>query len=206
MNIQLRDSQSLQTAIKARLNKKDLPKHQLHPELLHGLVDCDREGFEIRSEMQVGENRGEPDPIDVRNLSDFLPAPDTCQAQWKIVQVKQGDSMVTIPSELVFTFVNGGKIAVRTQAVPDVTKLTSALATDRIATFEVTHANGRLTFTRQGARKPASVDPITDAELQLLAAQRGVKYDKNASRETNIERIAAAEPKKKAEKEQPAGM
>lgn len=207
MNIQLRDSQVLQDFIKKESGRKQLPKPQLHPELLNGVVDCDREGFEIRSEMLTGEHRGDPNPQDVRNLTAFLPDAKQCEARWKIINVKQGDSMMTIPSELVFSFDDGSKLAIHTQAVGDVTKLTSALPTDQIAKFNATPnpENGSVSMVRADSKR-IQVSPLSEGELKTQFAIYGLKWDNKASRETAIELLhKAIEKKQKADKElQPA--
>lgn len=200
MNIQLRDSKPLQDALKRRGNRNMLPKAQLHPELLDGVVDADREGFNVRSELLTGEHRGESNPQDVQNLKDFLPAAVECVAAWKVVELKQGESTQRIPSELVFTFAgDNGKLVIHTQAVSDVTKLTSALPSDRTAKFNAVPGEGRITFTLASAEKRLMVSPLSEAELKTQAAIVGVKWDVKASRETMLEKInAAREAKEKA--------
>jgi hypothetical protein len=207
MNIQLRDSKPLQDAIKLAANKNQLPKAQLHPELLWGIVDCDREGFDIRSECMFGDHRGESNPVDVRNLKHFLSEPRECEARWKIVTMKQGDSLTSIPSELTFTFDGPDevkpKIVIHTQAVADITKLTSALPSDRSAKFLATPGEGKIKFTPVGAPLPQAPAPSQAivGELQTQAAILGVPWDKAASLETMIERMnekRAADAKAKA--------
>lgn len=198
MNIQLRDSRTLQTALKKRANRNMLPKAQLHPELLNGIVECDRESFTVCTRILNGEEEGKPNPVDAQNLADFLPEPATCSAAWFIATVKQGESMLRIPAELVFSFEGegAGKLVVRTQAVPDVTKLTSALATDQRATFNATYDNGRLTLIRTDSQRLSPVSSLSEAEMQLQAAMNGVKWDKDASRDTMLQLITAAIQKK----------
>lgn len=195
MNIQLRDSKSLQDAIKKRQGRNMLPKAQLHPELHNGVVDCDRNGFVIRSEFlidQPTQERGTANPQDIQHIKDFLPAPAECTATWKITQIKQGDSMTSIPSELVFQFDDGSKLVIHTQAVSDVTKLSSALPTDQTAKFTATPGDGRIGFVRAGSEAPIIVSPLTDAEIETQCAINGVKYDRKASRETLLKRLNEA--------------
>lgn len=201
MNIYLRDSKTLQEAIHTRTGKKQLPKIQLHPDLQNGVVDCEREGFVIRSEQLFGEHKGEPNLIDMANMAAFLPVPASCTAKWKIVTVKQGDSMVNIPSELVFDFGEAGKLVVRTQSASDVTRLSSTLPTDRMMRFDAAIDGNTITFTKDSAEKPRPTSGLSLVDLQSLAPQVGVTWDKAASNETNIERIQAAIAAKSAKDE-----
>ncbi len=198
MNIQLRDSKTLQEDLHKRTGKTVLPKAQLHPDMIHGMVDCDREGFDIRTEMNAGDLIGQPNPTDAANLAAFLPAADSCSAEWRVIRMKQGDSATPIPTELIFTFDAGGKLVIRTQSVADVTRLTSALPADRIMRFDATPGVGKITFVRAGSEKPMPSSPLTDTDLQMEAAKAGVKWDKRASRETMLERIEAAKNAKPA--------
>lgn len=207
MNIQLRDSKPLQEAIRNKRRRDpsaplpQIAKAQLHPELLNGIVECDREGFSIRSECLSGETRGEPNPQDVQNLKDFLPAPAKCKAVWKNVTLKQGDAMVAIPSELRFTFEDQSILAIHTQAVSDVTKLTSALPSDQSADFDATPSEGRISFTRVGAAIPqVDTSPMVINELKTQAAIYGVKWDNSASLETMAVLIGEARDAKDAKK------
>lgn len=196
MNIYLRDSKTLQEAIHTRMNKKQLPKVQLHPDLQNGIVDCEREGFVVRTEQLFGEQKGEPNQTDVQNMAAFLPAPASCTASWKIVTIKQGDSMVNIPSELIFDFADKGKLVVRTQSVADVTRLSSTLATDRMMRFDASLIGGVMTFAKDAGEKPKFSSGLSLLDLQSLAPHVGVTWDKTASNEINIERIQAALSKK----------
>lgn len=190
MNIQLRDSASLQAAIRSRFGKTQLPKAQLHPELLNGVVECDRSGFTIRSEYLSGELRGQTNVLDVSLLSDFISVPSKCRAHWKIVEVRQGGSVTSIPVELSFDFENGSKLVVRTQAVNDIAKLTTALPTDQAGEFEAKPEPGVLKIVRAGSEKSAAVTNMSEAEMRVMAARAGVKWDGRASRETMMKKIA----------------
>lgn len=195
MNIQLRDSQALQTAIYARVGKRPgtLPRAQLHPELLAGIVEGDRGGFEVRSEQMAGEHVGLPVPIDVENMAAFLPQADTCEAHWFVAEVKQGDALQRIPSELIFEFSRGGKLVIRTQTKADVDRLVSILPTDRRVKFDGVFNDGKITLIRAAGEKETPVVGRSVAQLMVEAARAGVPWDKSASVETMAERIAEAQ-------------
>ncbi len=200
MNIRLCDSEDLQKLIRDKAKaeparRTQVPKAQLHPELLFGIVECDREHFEIRSEINAGDRKGESDPIDVKHLETFLPEPDMCSASWKVIDVKQGESFQRIPTELIFAFDRGGKIVVRTQAVADVTKLTGALPTDQKGRYQASFAGGCISLKKEGAAK---VHPTV--ELRTQCGINGVKWSAEASRETLLEQLAEAIEKKNAKK------
>ncbi len=203
MNIQLRDSQRLQDAIYKRADKRPgtLPRAQLHPELLAGMVDCDRGGFEIRSEVQAGDERGQPVAMDVENMKLFLPEPDTCTAHWFVANVKQGDAVQRIPSELRFTFEKGGMLVIRTQSAADVNKLTAVLPTDRQMKCDAVIHEGKMTIMKAAGEKDAPIIGRSVAQLMVEAAKAGVPWDTGASVETMAERIAEAQegPKPKAD-------
>lgn len=206
MNIQLRDSKTLQDAIKIRLNRTQIPKAQLHPSLLNGLVECDRQSFTIRSEMLYGEHKGESNPQDVENLKHFTKGGE-CEARWKIVTFKQGESFSSVPSELVFTFEDQSKLAIHTQAAADITKLTSALPSDQSARYMAEVSDGKIAFVRVGADR-IHVSPLSEEDLRTQCGINGVKWDKSASRETMLKLLSEAieaNAAKKAKKElQPA--
>lgn len=201
MNIQLRDSKPLQDFLKN--GRKQMPKAQLHPELLNGIIDCDREGFDIRSEVLDGEHRGDPNPQDVANLKHFLAGPAECEAKWKIITVKQGDSLTSIANELVFHFADDSRLAIRTQAIADIAKLSNALPTDRSARYVATPGNARISFKLVGAALPQvnTLSPLAIGELKTQAAMIGVEWDEKASVETMFERMKAKREEKAAAKQ-----
>lgn len=179
MNIQLRDSKTLQDALYKLSDRNALPKAQLHPELLEPHLDTESGGFIVRSKNK----------IDIGHLESFLPQSSVCTANWKF----SGRDASRIPSELVFDFECGGKLAIRTQSAADVTRLTSIIPSDRGGLrFDGHYDDGRLMLVRAVGQKELPSSNKSDAELQLDAAKAGVKWDKKASRETMIERIEEA--------------
>ncbi len=196
MNVQLRDSGLLQDFIRAKANKRVLPKAQLHPELQNPIVDCDRSGFTIRSEVLGGAQDGEPNPFDVENLKAFLPEPDICTATWHIVELKQGDAFVRVPSELRFTFARGGLLVMRTQSVLDVSKLSASIPTDHSMTLDARfEAPNKLVLTQHVMQAQLPTSSKSEPDLQVEAAKAGVKWDAKASRETMLKRIEDAKAK-----------
>lgn len=206
MNIQLCQSQPLQNAIKLKFNRNQIPKAQLHPELLNGIVTCDRESFEIRSEIKYGDHLGLPNPQDVEHLKHFLPAPAECKAEWKHTNQKNGDDTLIIPQELRFVFADSSFLVLKTQTTSDVTQLTNPLPSDQTGRFMATPGEGKISIVRVGSQKSLPMSPLSDAELQTQAAILGVKWDKKASRETMLTMMNEAREKKDAEKDalQPA--
>lgn len=177
MNVQLRNSKTLQDALHKDSGRNALPKAQLHPELLEPYVDNESGGFIVRSE----------NPIDMRNMENFLISGAVCTASW----IKSGSRTAPTPSELIFAFNDGAKLVIRTQSAADVTRLTSSIPSDRTAQFQATYDDGQIVLVRAANEPEKPFSSKSKAELQVEAAKLGVKWDKTASIETMIERIEA---------------
>jgi hypothetical protein len=195
VNIQLRDSKTLQDALieatkKSSLPRNALPKAQLHPELLNGIVDVDGGGFVVHTEQNKGDHKGEVNAIDAWNMEQFLPQPMGCEAKW--VFTARGKNEPPVPFELIFTFENQSKVAIRTQCAPDLTKLTSALPPDRTARYDACYDAGSIVFVRAANQPELPSVTKTTAHLRLDAAKAGVAWDPKASAETMVERIEKA--------------
>ena len=185
MNIQFRDSKTLQDALIKATGRKALPRAQLHPELLEATVDVVDGGFVVKSE----------NPMDREHAGHFLPKGDQCSASWTLVRSGSRPDSPLIPVELVFTLDGGGKLIFRTQAVEDQTKLTSAFPKDHRARFDIRNDGERLVITKSAGEPVRSAREVnlleqSEGDLRDQAARAGVKWDGRASLETMAKRIA----------------
>jgi hypothetical protein len=115
-----------------------------------------------------------------------------------------------------------GKLVLRTQSDGDKSKLVALFPHDKqslllgtwdgpnfvIARVDApeTSAVGKDGVTSSEAEELARVSGLSDKDLKTLAGERGVKWEKSASRETMVELVAkAAKPPKAARTRGPGG-